>query len=390
MRLCAIISEYNPFHLGHSYQIRRTREQLPDALIVSVMSGNYVQRGDIAVWDKYTRARLAVQAGGPDLVLELPLTAALSSAEGFARGAVSLIRSLGCVTHLSFGSECGSAELLMRAAALTASEAFRTARARALSEGLSYPAALHRAAQETQPDCVAVFSEPNDTLGLEYCRALRDLCPEILPIAVKRTGAAHDSTDTTESICSASYLRTLLYQGHPDSPRFLPTSSRSALNTERIHRISEMEPAILPYLRRLTPDTLAGIHGFSEGLEHRFAEAAGRARSLPELYEGIKSKRYPLSRVRRAVLCAYLGITSDLAALPPQYVRVLALNSHGRTVLKQMKSTCSLPVITKPTAARALTGDAKSLWTLDMTADNLYHFPETSGSGWKRTPAVVL
>lgn len=390
MQLCAIISEYNPFHLGHLYQLRRTRELLPDALTVAVMSGNYVQRGDIAVWDKYIRARQAVQAGGPDLVVELPLTAALSSAEGFARGAVELIRALGCVTHLSFGSECGSSELLMRAAGLTQSEAFQSARAQALEHGLSYPVALHRAAQAADPECEPVFSEPNDTLGLEYCRALLRLCSNIQPIAIQRTGAAHDSSDTEHNICSASHLRTLLKQASPDAPRFLPPTSCAAVCGERLHRLSDMEPAILPYLRRLSPEQLNSIYGFSEGLEYRFAQAAGGAQSLEELYRGIKSKRYPLSRIRRAVLCSYLGITKELAALPVQYVRVLAMNTRGRAVLKCMKSTCSLPVITKPAAAKALTGNAKSLWTLDMTANNLYHFPEASGSGWKQTPAVIL
>lgn len=390
MNLCAIISEYNPFHFGHLYQIHCTRERIPDAFFVSVMSGNYVQRGDIAIWDKYTRAQLAVQAGGPDLVIELPLTASLSSAEGFARGAISLIHSLGCVTHLSFGSECGSADKLMQAAVLTESQAFQSARTRALADGLSYPAALHRAVRELSPDCETIFSQPNDTLGLEYCRALRLLSPDLIPIAITRTGAAHDSADVSSHFCSASYLRTLLYHNRLNSLHFLPSSSHTAVHTERIHRLSDMETAILPYLRRLSPKFLSDIHGFSEGLEYRFAQAAGQAQSLTELYETCKSKRYPLSRIRRAVLCTYLNITKELAALPAQYIRVLAMNDRGRLILKHLKSTCCLPVITKPTAARALQGDAALLWDLDMTADNLYHFPEPSGLGWKRSPAVML
>ncbi|MGN1031149.1 MAG: nucleotidyltransferase family protein, partial [Butyricicoccaceae bacterium] len=356
MQVCAIISEYNPFHYGHFYQITRTRELLPDAAVVAFMSGNYVQRGDIAVWEKYTRARLAVQSGGPDLVLELPLTAALSSAEGFAQGAAAQIQAAGCITHLSFGSECGSAELLIRAAALTETEAFCQMRKCAMDEGLPYPAALHQAAMAVDPDCADVFAQPNDTLGLEYCRALRLYAKNVQPIAIRRTGAAHDSSETAQRICSASHLRTLLDQKTSCAREFLPPPADQILNLQRLHRIHEMEAAILPYLRRLSPEYLASVHGISEGLEYRFAEAAAKAQSLPQLYEGMKSKRYPLSRIRRAVLCAYLGITSELAARGPQYIRVLAMNQRGREVLRRMKTTCSLPVITKPTAARALTG----------------------------------
>ena len=138
MKICAIISEYNPFHGGHLLQIQEIRRQIPDIRIVSILSGNYVQRGEPALWDKYFRAACAVQAGGPDLVLELPLPAALSSAENFACGGIRMAQALGCVTHVSFGCETGTAETLMELAALLDSDAFSTALKHQLSTGISY------------------------------------------------------------------------------------------------------------------------------------------------------------------------------------------------------------------------------------------------------------
>ena len=147
MSVCGIIAEYNPFHAGHAYHCRRIRAQLPDAVLVSVMSGNYVQRGDLAVWEKYRRAGYAVRAGGPDLIFELSLPAALGSAERFAAGAVSQLLSTGCLTHLSFGSECGDASLLRRTAAVMQTAEFADRLRQKLEAGIGYAAASQAALQ---------------------------------------------------------------------------------------------------------------------------------------------------------------------------------------------------------------------------------------------------
>ena len=377
MSVCGIIAEYNPFHAGHAYHCRRIRAQLPDAVLVSVMSGNYVQRGDLAVWEKYRRAGYAVRAGGPDLIFELSLPAALGSAERFAAGAVSQLLSTGCLTHLSFGSECGDAALLRRTAAVMQTPDFSDRLRQKLESGIGYAAASQAALQELFPEGAPLLGAPNDTLGIQYLRALGDHPVSVLPVA--RIGAGHDAPPA-DGFPSASYLRALLAEGADTSAYLAPETAGWPR-----HTIQEHEDAILSYLRRLSPAELAALPDVSEGLENRLYRAVRESRTVSELVEACTSRRYARSRIRRLILCAWLGIRADLAALPPQYLRVLAFNDRGRALLKTMKQTASLPVITKPLAAQSLTGPAQQLWSLDMLADDLYHCPAPSGSGWRQT-----
>ncbi len=386
MQVCSIISEYNPFHAGHAYQIAQIRRYLPDSAIVAVMSGNYVQRGEPALWDKYTRAANAVLADGPDLVLELPLPAALSSAEGFARGGVQLINALGCITHISFGCETGTTDSLTELAACLNTGEFSVLLRKEMDSGISYAQAASCAAQQLCPDAASLLHSPNDTLAVQYCRFVQSICPQVQILPVRRRGAMHDGTPE-ENIPSASYVRDLFYSGDEQAAfSLLPAAYRDRCRTMRRHSWADLEPAVLPYLRRLTPENIRALPGVSEGLEHRFYQACQQAKTLEQLWETARSRRHPLSRIRRLTLCAYLGITKDLMSLPPAYVTVLAMNERGRQVLKTMKTTCALPVIVKPTQARALDGDAARLWELTLSADNQYAFPAPAGSDWMRTP----
>ncbi|MDO5546997.1 MAG: nucleotidyltransferase family protein [Eubacteriales bacterium] len=377
MPVCGIISEYNPFHSGHAHHCRRIRDTLPDAILVSVMSGNYVQRGDFAIWEKYQRAGYAVQSGGPDLILELSLPSALGSAERFAAGAVAQLLATGCLTHLSFGSECGDKEKLLHAAAVMQTEEFSFRRSQKLTGGISYAAAAQAAMQELFPEGAALLGQPNDMLGIQYIRALGDAAVEILPVL--RVGARHDAAPEN-GYPSASYLRQQMASGNDASPYLTPEAAAWPR-----HTIQQHESELFSYLRRLSPDDLARLPDVSEGLEHRFWRAIREQNSLHDAITACASRRYPVSRIRRLALCAWLGISAELAATPPQYLRVLAFNDKGRGLLKDMKQTASLPVITKPLAAQALTGRAEQLWSLDMLADDLYHFPQPAGSGWKQT-----
>lgn len=386
MNICAIITEYNPFHAGHAHQITEIRRRLPGCAVVSLMSGNYVQRGEPAIWDKYRRAACAVEAGGPDLVLELPLTGALSSAEGFARSGVLLAGALGCVTHLSFGCETGTEEQLLRLAGCLNSDAF-AARLRALlPDSASYAHAAAAAARELCPQEASLLDSPNDLLAVQYCRFLLQCCPAIQPVAVRRRGAAHDGAPQ-DGIPSASYVRRLLRAGQQQEAFvLLPSACRRQGQSARQHGWDDLAPAALPFLRRITPEEIRALPGVSEGLEHRFYRACRSAQTMEELWDGVRSRRHPRSRVRRLALCAYLGITQELAALPPAYVLVLAMNARGREVLRAMKQTCALPVIVKPAQARALTGDAARLWSLTLSADDQFHFPAPAGTDWTQTP----
>lgn len=388
MQICAIISEYNPFHAGHLHQIMEIRQRLPECLIVSIMSGNYVQRGEPALWNKYLRAQCAVTAGGPDLVIELPITAALSSAEGFARGGVQLAASLGCVTHLSFGCETGTEESLMRLAACLDSAAFDDQLRKQLTNGVSYAQAASRAAAALCPDCAALLNSPNDMLAVQYCRALQNINYSIQPLVVRRHGAAHDGVPVHD-IPSASYIRSLFHSGkEAEAISLLPDACREAGSTARRHSWADFDEAVLRYLRRNSPEYIRTLPDVSEGLENRFVSACRDAADLPQVWELARSRRYPLSRIRRLTLCAYLGITDALASLPPSFVNVLAMNQQGRQILKQLKTSCSLPVIVKPTQARAFSPKtpAQQLWALTMQADDQYYFPSPAGTGWKKTP----
>ncbi len=381
MTVCGIVAEYNPFHSGHANHCKQIRTLLPDSAIISIMSGNYVQRGDVAIWEKYRRASLAVYSGGPDLVLELSLPAALSSAEHFAAAGVHQLQSTGLLTHLSFGSECGDVKLLSQAAQMADSEIFCATRQTYLNNGMGYAVASQSAMQQLCPECSPLFSSPNDTLGIQYIRALKNT--DITVLAIPRIGAQHDGAPE-QSVPSASWLRQTMQSRRDVNEYFLQDTS-----TWPRHFITEYQREIMAYLRRLRPEHWATISGISEGLEFRLSRAIHDSASLSEAIRNASSKRYPLSRIRRLVLCAYLGVTDELTALPPQYLRVLAFNDTGRTILKRMKERSALPVITKPLAAKPFTGAAKALWELDMLADDLYHHFSPSGSGWRQTAAYL-
>lgn len=388
MKVCAVISEYNPFHAGHLFQIREILRRMPDCCMISIMSGCFVQRGEPALWDKYFRAACAIRAGGPDLVLELPISAALSSAEGFAEGGVRLAAALGCVTHLSFGCESGTEQTLMQLAQWMDNPIFDDALRSNLTSGVSYAQAAQQAAQALCPDLAPLLASPNDLLAVQYCRAIRKYCPHVQPIAVRRIGAAHDGTPI-DDIPSASYIRSQFHSGNAETAaQLLPAAYREQALPMRRHSWQALAPAVLPYLRRLTPESIATLPGVSEGLEHRFYAACQTAQSLEDLWERTRSRRHPLSRVRRLTLCAYLGLTQDIAALSPESITVLGMNARGQQILKAMKKTCPLPVIVKPTQARKLSDSAQRLWNFTVRADDLYYFPSPAGQDWKQTPYI--
>lgn len=385
MAVCAIISEYNPFHLGHAYQIEQTRNIIGEnSAIVCFMSGNYVQRGEFAIYEKYLRAKTAV-LGGADLVFELPLATALSSAEGFAQGAVKMMKTCGVITHLSFGSEHDSLEQTQKTADFLESEIFQNAVKIEMEKGENYAIACQKVLDIYLPEHSRLLKSPNSLLGISYLRALKQNAPEIKAVAIKRQGAAHDG-DPVGSYASASYLRKNIWAGSLLSCKpFMPDAVYRSLCDCKPNYLEEHEKEIMSYLRRLHLSDYQFDFG-KEGIKARFFAASQKAGSLEELYSLIKTKRYTLSRIRRLVICAYLGITEAEQKMFPQYIRVLALNNRGRQVLRQMKSTCRCPVLIKPAASKQWTGEARRLLRLDELADDLYHFPEPGGNTWRGTP----
>lgn len=395
MTVCGIVAEYNPFHAGHAHHIAETRRVLgADTAAVCAMSGNFVQRGDLAVMEKYARAAAAVRCGA-DLVLETPLSACLSSAEGFARGAVALLDALGCVTHLSFGAERADLALLQRAAdlSLRQEEALR----QGLAAGLPYAAAMQQAVGAADPEAGALLASPNNTLAVEYLSALDTLGSRMQPLAIERKGGAHDSDTPADGLPSASYLRGLLARGDAEACRpLMPEASFAVLEQEIQSGAAPVvrnaaDLAILAHLRRLDAAALIPFCSGDKGLAHRLADAIRDNTSFSEICTAAQTRRYPLARVRRVLLRAWLGLPQSVSP-EPQYIRVLAIGRQGRTLLRRMKDTCALPVVIKPVTERSLPEDLQPALARDALANDLYAlaYPapglRVGGGHFRKTP----
>lgn len=393
MHICGIIAEYDPFHTGHAHQIQAVREYLgAGCAVVCIMSGNWTQRGAPAITDKHTRARLALM-GGADLVLELPLPYAISSAEWFARGGVSALNATGVITHLCFGSECGVLEPLQKTATCLDSEAYRQTLHVYLDQGLSFPVARQEAAQQLIGDAADCLSTPNNNLGVEYLRALRHCNSPITPFTIPRQGAGYGEPPRG-GFASATYIRSLIHQGRVnDALPFLIDCEVDILSTASISSYLLAERAVLYALRQLTAEELSRLPDCGEGLANRLYNAIRQSTSIDEILSLSKTKRYTLARLRRILLWAFLGLSeSDRPSAPP-YLRVLGLNQTGRKVLKEMTAKSALPLLTKPAHILNLSVDAQRLFALESRATDLYglcleQIPSCDAE-WKCSPVVL-
>jgi len=333
-----IICEYNPFHLGHSRQIQLIRQQFgADTTIVGIMSGNYVQRGLPAMWDKSVRAEAAVRAG-MDLILELPITGVLQSAEGFARTGVEILTKLGCMDVLCFGAECGDAQLLMDLAARMDRETFSESLHSALDAGFSYAAARQAALQDTNN----LLRSPNNILGLEYCRAILHLQSPLVPFAVHRNGDYH-ATAAHEAEPSATAVRRLYPSGNWSD--YMPPEAAAVFADMPWYDLPFGERAFLARLRGMEDVQWAQCAHCSEGLWSKAMKVSRLESSYERIVDQVKSKRYPRTRIQRLLLCAYLGITAAQLEQPISYVRILAGNERGRKLLRTAKKQGNLTLI---------------------------------------------
>lgn len=414
MNVIGIVAEYNPFHTGHLYHAEESRKIVGNGqqcAVVAVMSGNYVQRGDIAVFPKHIRAEAACSApGGPDLVIELPTPYACASAERFANAAVFLLDSTGIMTHLSFGSEAGDLDVLGRLAECVDSPEFPELLKEELGGGTLYPVARLRAAGRIVGGIADAMRTPNNILGIEYLRALKSLGSDIQPITVQRLKAGHDSEFADEEIASASYIRNMFFSGRAYSAmRYIPEGAIEVFIREMAKGsgpsgIAMMDRAVLSQLRRLKPEDYERISDVGDGLQYRIYNAVRNAVSFAQAADMIKSKAYTHSRIRRILMHAYIGITSRWESVKPPYIKVLAFNEVGRELLRRMKTESRLPVITKPADYdKVLEGSeyhqsyqtAAELVDLEMLATDLYMLACPSvrlrfaGQELKTSPAYI-
>ena len=331
MQTVGVICEYNPFHLGHARQLELLRQKLgPETAIVCLMSGNYVQRGEPAIFDKCVRARAAAEAGA-DLVLELPVTAVLRSAEGFAAEGVRILSALGC-GYLSFGCESGDGDASLRAAEASCMPEFEQALRTNMQTGLSYAAARQRALEALGQDG-RLLMKPNDILAFEYCRALLTQNSPMRPLAVLRPGDYHADTPDAENP-SATAVRRLILSGG-DWRRYVP--AECLYEEAAPHTLIWGERAMLARLRGMEKvDWERAAHG-SEGLWSKVWRAVQTQPDYESILAAAKSRRYPRTRLQRLLLCAYLGIDAGQLAEVPPYVRALAFDERGQTLLRQAK-----------------------------------------------------
>lgn len=329
MAIVGVICEYNPFHKGHRKQFSLIRQYFgEDTAIVCLMSGNYVQRGAPAMFDRTVRAEAAVRSGA-NLVLELPVTASLSSAEGFAAAGVSILSPL--CGYLCFGTESGSTATLMRTAEALLSPAFSGSLRACLATGLSFPAARQRAL-EAMGIPGGLLENPNDILAVEYCKAILAQGSTLLPFPVIRKGSYHAELPDPDDP-SATALRRCILSGE-NWLDYVPEAAVPCFENAAVHTLAAGERAILARLRTMADGEFEALPYGSEGLWRRLMHASREAGSLGDILTRVKTKRYTRSRLDRMVLCAFLGLTqSDLAA-PAPYARILAFDDLGRAVLK--------------------------------------------------------
>jgi len=334
MKTVGIICEYNPLHLGHKKQIDRIRQEFGEnTCIVCAMSGNFVQRGAPAIMDKTVRAQAAI-ACGADLVLELPVTAALSSAEGFAAGGVKLLSPICDI--LCFGAETASREILLCAARALLSEEYPPLLRQELDTGKSFPAAREAALKRMQVD-TAVLSQPNNILAVEYCKAILAQKSSMDVFPIHRKGSYHALTVDTDNP-SATAVRNLMLIAH-NWKSCVPADARPILEGAPLHSTAAGEKAMLARLRTMTDAEFSDLPYGSEGLWRKLMHASRQENTLEEILTATKSKRYTRSRLDRMVMCAFLGLTATDLEMNIPYTRVLAFSGRGRTVLKQAKQT---------------------------------------------------
>ncbi|MBQ8928611.1 MAG: nucleotidyltransferase family protein [Oscillospiraceae bacterium] len=376
MKISAIICEYNPLHNGHVHHIRETRRHGCTHLI-AVLSDNFVQRGDVALLGKFDRASLAIQAGA-DLVLELPVAFSCGAAEVYATGAVSLLNALGVVDELSFGSSSGNLEVLelLTEASLSTTRTYQKQIRQRMQEGDSYPAAVWEIIKERYGAKVAgMMRDPNNLLAVEYLKAMHRSDSRFSAYTIPRRCVMHDSTETSGQFASASFIRKSVAEGDSSYLDFLPPYAARLL-ADRLRSggtatVSQLERVALYRMRTITEEELLLLPDVNAALAGRFY-AARNANSLEELFGAVKTKCYTMSRIRRIVMSALIGIRREDLQCEPPYARVLALNARGSEILAKAKGRAGIRIDTSLSRLRAAGGDAERFARLEERAAQVY------------------
>ena len=373
-----IICEFNPFHNGHKYLIQKAKSLVNEPVAV-VMSTSFTQRGEVAVTDKFTRAKSAL-LGGADLVIELPVAYAVSNAEVFAKSGVKILSSFSDMNYLAFGCENNNINLLKQAAQAHRNTAVQALVAKEMQNGSYYPKAIENAVREIYSNETAdILSTPNNVLAVEYLKALPN---NISPLPIQREGVAHDSKNTANNFASASYIREKLKSGE-NIGEVVPYSPSELAFPENL------ETALLYKLRSMTAKEIANLPDVTEGLENRIYSAIHEYNCVDEILFAVKSKRYTLARLRRILVCALLNITKEIQNIEPSYARVLGFTNEGAKILKN----CNLPVITSVKKGLSLGCNIEKLLKTEIFATDIFSLatnpPQKCGADFT-TPIIKI
>ncbi len=397
MKILGLITEYNPFHNGHLYHLNMSKNITGATHTIAIMSGNFVQRGEPAIAHKWERAKMAVKSG-VDLVIELPTLYACSTAEFFAHGAISLLNSLKAVNCVSFGSEAGDLNLLSKIADILVDPPAQllVILKNYVNLGFTFPIARSKAiikylekAKHYKTDKLILIDDtiknPNNILGIEYLKAIKRLDSPIIPITISRKSAHYsDPKILTDPIASATAIRSHIFNNRPlsDIDHVIPNSTFDILSSNidaGFAPISNMnfEKPILTILRRGYSDDIKNVFDVSEGLENKIFRCSIKVNTLPELFDCIKSKRYTLTRLQRILTHVLLNIDKNDIFYSnkkggPRYARILAFNTKGREILRTLKNSSSIPIISNLKHYRPQDEAARKMLDIDIRATNIY------------------
>ena len=393
-----IICEYNPFHNGHLYQLEEAKKACNADFTIAVMSGNFTQRGDVALFDKWTRTEMALK-NGIDLVIELPTVYATSSAENFANGAIKILNSLGIVDYLAFGSESGDITLLDKIATILYNEPkeFSQLINMQLRSGLSYPKARELAIAtyfRGSKQYTEALESPNNILGIEYLKALKRQKSHIIPITIKRINSDYNSTSTKNNFASATAIRERL-QNNKNIHRLVPYETYELIEEKLkkkdfLTNLSIFEKEIIYSLRKMTLEEIANLPDVTEGLENKIKFAVSNFTTLDKVIENIKSKRFTQTRIQRILVYALLEITKkdmNIARKAIPYIRVLGFNKHGKKIISAIASNnpkLKIIISLKRFLDSNPDNSTKQLLSKDILATNIYTL------GLKENPVANL
>lgn len=378
----AIICEYNPFHYGHLHQIESIRNEFgQDSCIIAIMSGNYTQRGEIAIADKGDRAKAAV-ACGADIVLELPFPFSISSAELFASAGVGIANALGVVDILSFGSECADIAILTRAASAMLTDKYEATLAELIkadsAETVGYPAMCQAALEKVAGDSADIAFTPNNILAIEYIKALirTDSC--IKPHTIKRVGADYNEERILDSqLQSATAIRKELARGNTSALDYIPNGAKDIFSNSFSEKTfpcdeSALDAAVIASLRLSSSAKEAIIADSAGGLYNRLRSASMKANSIHTLVTLAQTKKFTKARIRRVMWYSLFGVTSSDIKEELHYTQLLAASLRGRTVLKEIRKKGHIPVLTKPSDTDVLCDTGKRQKERADRADSVF------------------